>query len=233
LKLAIMQPYFFPYLGYWQLMNIVDRFVIYDDVNYIKGGWVNRNRILINGEPRYLTVPLSGASPNKRICDLSIDDSGNWRGKVLKSIEGAYSKSQWFVEVFPVLEDIIRYDERGLADYLKYQLVRLAEFLCIDTALVGSSRYYLNTGLSGQSRVIDICRQENADVYLNAEGGMALYDKNAFSEAGLALQFIKMIPTEYAQRAAAFVPNLSIVDVLMAVGKGGVRELLADFSLNE
>lgn len=233
MKLAIMQPYFFPYLGYWQLMNIVDRFVIYDDVNYIKRGWINRNRILINGEPRYLTVPVSNASQNKRICDLTIDDSGNWRGKVLKSIEGAYRKSPWFDEVFPVLQDIVQYNERGLADYLRYQLFRLAEFLGIGTVLIGSSRQYANADLSGQARILDICRRENADAYLNAEGGMALYDSSAFIEVGLSLQFIRMNPKEYAQRAATFVPNLSIVDVLMAIGSGRVRESLADFSLIE
>lgn len=226
-----MQPYFFPYLGYWQLMNIADRFVIYDDVNYIKRGWINRNRILINGEPRYLTVPLSDASQNKKICELTIADSGNWRGKVLKSIEGAYRKSQWFADVFPVLEDIVLCPERGLADYLKYQLVRMADFLSIDTILIASSRYYANTTLTGQARIIDICRREKADEYLNLAGGMALYDGNAFSEAGLSLQFMKMNPGEYAQQSTAFVPNLSIVDALMAVGRGGVRDALADFSL--
>jgi hypothetical protein len=233
LKLAIMQPYFCPYLGYWQLLNAADRFVIYDDVNYIKRGWINRNRILINGEPRYLTVPISDASQNKRICDLKIDDSGNWRGKLVKSIEGAYKKSPWFTEVFPVLEDIIGCDEHGLADYLRYQLFRLAEFLCIDTVVVDTSRSYTNSGLAGQARIIDICRRENADVYLNPEGGVALYDGNAFREAGISLRFIKMRPIEYAQRSAAFVPNLSIVDVLMAIGPAEVRNLLAEFSLIE
>lgn len=212
-------------------MNIVDCFVIYDDVNFIKRGWINRNRILINGEPRYLTVPILDASQNRRICDLTIDDSGSWRDKTLKSIEGAYKKSPWFAEVFPVLEGIVRHDERGLADYLKYQLVRLAEFLGIETEIIGSSRHYANTGLSGQARIIDICRRENADVYINAEGGMVLYDSTAFREAGLEIRFIKMNPKEYAQRTAAFVPNLSIVDVLMALGKGGVRNLLADYTL--
>jgi WbqC-like protein family len=228
-----MQPYFFPYLGYWQLMNFVDRFVIYDDVNYIRRGWINRNRILINGEPRYLTVPVSEASQNKKICDLTIDDSTIWRGKLLKSIEIAYKKSKWFDEVFPVLQGIVLCEERGLADYLRYQLVRLADFLDIDTVLIGSSRSYVNDDMHGQARILDICRREESDIYVNAEGGFALYDSMAFDEAGVALQFIRINPKEYQQRAATFVPNLSIIDVLMGIGRAETRGLLANFSLIE
>jgi len=214
-------------------MNFVDRFVIYDDVNYIKRGWINRNRILINKEPRYLIVPVSEASQNKKICDLTLDDSTNWRGKVLKSIESAYRKSQWFDEVFPVLQGIVLCEERGLADYLRCQLVRLAEFLDIDTVLIESSRSYANADLHGQARILDICRREKSDIYVNAMGGFALYDSMAFGEAGIALQFLRMNPKEYEQRAATFVPNLSILDVLMGMGRAGTRSLLADFSLIE
>ena len=81
MKIAIMQPYFFPYIGYWQLIHAVDHFVIYDDVNYIKGGWINRNRILINGKPAYITVPLHKASAFKRICDTDLQPSPFWRGR--------------------------------------------------------------------------------------------------------------------------------------------------------
>jgi hypothetical protein len=228
-----MQPYFFPYLGYWQLLNYVDRFVIYDDVNYIKGGWINRNRILINGEPRYLTIPLRDASPNKLIYELAIAESVGWRNKLLKSVEGAYKKSPFFEEAIPVIQEIIQFNDGNLASFLSHQIIKLVEFLGIQTEVRETSRNYNNGELAGQTRVIDICRRENAKRYLNAEGGMALYDRSAFGEAGLTLQFIKMNSQEYVQRASAFVPNLSIVDVLMAVGREGVRDLLADYSLIE
>jgi hypothetical protein len=226
-----MQPYFLPYLGYWQLLNYVDRFVIYDDVNYITRGWVNRNRILINGEPRYLTIPLCNASQNRLICEIGVAPSV-WRSKLLRSIELAYMKSPFFNEVIPLLNKIIQRDDGNLASFVTYQISTLAEFIGIDTELRTSSRRYSNSELAGQARIIDICKRESADIYVNAEGGRLLYDSNAFAEAGLKLQFIKTNMKSYAQRSSAtFVPNLSIVDTLMAVGREGVREMLADFSL--
>ena len=110
MKLAIMQPYFFPYVGYWQLLNAVDRFVVYDDVNYIKGGWINRNRILINGKPSYITIPLNRASPNNLICDLTLQTSPVWRRKMIKSIENTYRKAPYFDEIFPTIEKSINYE---------------------------------------------------------------------------------------------------------------------------
>jgi len=224
-----MQPYFFPYLGYWQLLNLVDRFVIYDDVNYIQRGWVNRNRILINGAPSYLTLPLSNASQNKLICEISIDQTAKWRAKMLKSIEGAYRKSPFYAEIFPVVENIIRYENANLSDFLKHQIFKLAEYIGIETQIVESSRGYSNTVLSGQERIIDICRREQASVYVNPEGGVTLYDSAAFVAEKLSIQFLKSNTRCYRQRSESFVPHLSVVDTLMAEGRDGVRAFLEDF----
>lgn len=226
-----MQPYFLPYLGYWQLLNYVDRFVIYEDVNYIKRGWINRNRILINGEPHYLTVPIRDASQNSLISELSINEAGDWRNKMLRSIDCAYRKSPFFAEVFPVLQEIVQHDCGDLAKFLAHQLLRLSEFIGIDTELVASNGRYGNRELSGQDRLIDICQRELASIYVNAEGGMTLYDVGDFSAAGISLQFLKMNPITYIQRASEFLPNLSIVDVLMALGRDGVEEKITDFAL--
>ena len=145
-----MQPYFFPYIGYWQLIHAVDRFVIYDDVNYIKGGWINRNRILINGEPAYVTVPLHQPSPYKRICDIAFQPSPIWRDKLVKMVEMTYRKAPCFAEVFPVIEKLIRYEADKLTDYLAYQLQTLAVFMRIKTEFVVTSRFYENCDLSSQ-----------------------------------------------------------------------------------
>src|SRR5215470_12501960 len=126
MKLAIMQPYFFPYIGYWQLIHAVDRFVIYDDVNYIKGGWINRNRILINNKPTYITASLSQASPFKLICDTTLQPSPRWRDKLAKAIEVTYHRAPNFAEVFPVLERLIRNETTILSDYLTHQLKTLS-----------------------------------------------------------------------------------------------------------
>ena len=139
MRLGIMQPYFFPHVGYWQLLNVVDRFVIYDDVSFIKGGWVNRNRILINGGPSYITAPLSHASPNKRICDLSLQVQPDWRRKISKSIENTYRRSPYFSEVFPEIEQQLGCPASNLADYLANHLRAMATLLGINTEFVVTS----------------------------------------------------------------------------------------------
>jgi len=233
MKLAIMQPYFFPYIGYWQLIHAVDRFVIYDDVNFMKQGWINRNRILINGEPSYITIPLDGASPNKRICDIPMQTSPLWRKKMLKSIEFNYRKSPFFDEIFVEIDKLISNPASNLAEYLAKCLESLATFLGIGTEFVQSSRDYRNSRLRGQDRVLDICNREGATSYVNLPGGQALYDAASFANANIDLRFLSGRISPYPQRVADFVPNLSIIDVLMEIGVSGVCERLGEFDLTE
>ena len=233
MKLAIMQPYFFPYIGYWQLIFAVDRFVIYDDVNFIKQGWINRNRILINGEPSYITIPLDGASPNKRICDIPMQTSPLWRKKMLKSIEFSYRKSPFFDEVFAEVDKLISIPATNLAGYLAQCLESLATFLTIGTEFVQSSRDYGNSNLGGQDRVLDICNRESATAYVNLPGGQTLYDATSFANANINLSFLSGRISPYPQRVADFVPNLSIIDALMEIGVSGVRERLLEFDLRD
>lgn len=231
MKLAIMQPYFFPYIGYWQLLHGVDRFVIYDDVNYIKGGWINRNRILINGKPRYISVPLYHASPNKRICDISLQSSHAWRRKIIKTIINTYQKSPFFSVIFPVLEKMISYETDSLVDYLAQHLKTLATYLGINTEFVVTSRCYQNHDMAGQERIIDICKREGATTYINPQGGQTLYDTETFQNAGIDLQFIVMQQIPYKQRTAEFVPYLSIIDALMEIGPFGVGQHIDGYDL--
>lgn len=228
MKLAIMQPYFFPYLGYFQLIHAVDKFVIFDDVNYINKGWINRNRILVNQQPCYFIMPLKQASQNKLICDIDLDSS-NWRDKLLKTIANTYRKSPFFADVFPVIEKIILFKTENVADFLANQLLELSKFIGIKTEFVLTSRVYENQSLSGQERIIDICKREKTDVYLNAIGGQTLYDSKTFSDAEIELQFIEMKPLPYPQKSTEFVPYLSIIDVLMNVGVEGIKEHLNAF----
>jgi WbqC-like protein len=233
MKLAVMQPYFFPYIGYWQLVHAVNRFVIYDDVNYIKGGWINRNRILINGEPTYITVPLHQPSPFKRICDTTLQPSSSWRDRQVKMVETTYRKAPRFAVVFPVIERLIRHETESLPDYLRHQLRTLSAFMGINTEFIPSSRCYGNSNLLGQARILDICNLEGATVYINPLGGQELYDPGAFSDFGIDLRFIVMRPFRYQQRSKAFVPYLSIIDALMAIGPIEIRQQLDAFDLAE
>jgi hypothetical protein len=227
--IAIMQPYFFSYIGYWQLIHAVDRFVIYDDVNYIKGGWINRNRLLINGVPVYITAPLQHLSPYKRICDTVLQPSAVWRDKRVKMVENTYRKAPCFAEVFPVIEKLIRYEADNLADYLAYQLQTLAAFMEIKTEFVVTSRYYENGHISGQQRVLDNCKREHAGTYINPQGGQSLYDAATFRSADIDLRFIVSRPLPYKQRSIGFVPYLSIIDVLMETGTVDIKRHLNSF----
>ena len=229
-KLAIMQPYFFPYLGYWQLIKAVDKFVIFDDVNYIMRGWVNRNQIRVQGETRYITVPLKDASQNRLISDINLHPDITWRGKLNKTIELNYKKSPFFSSVFPVLEKIITFPSESLTGYLCHQLQTLAEQLAIGTEFVHSEAY-ANKVLSGSERILDICKRENASTYINAPGGKSLYDPTIFASQGIELRFLKMRSIAYPQRGSTFLANLSIMDVLMENGFERTRDYLLEFDL--
>lgn len=214
-RLAVMQPYFFPYLGYFQLMAKVDAFVLYDDVNFINRGWINRNRILVNGAAHMLTVPLQQASQNRLICDIAISDDTAWRHKLLKSIQQAYARAPQFRRVFPLVEGIVHHPAKNLADYLAHSLRCLRDHLGLKTDIVATSRRYRNADLKAQARIIDICRREKAGLYLNSIGGLELYDRARFEENGLELMFLTPALESRAPAAAPTMPGLSIIDVLM------------------
>jgi hypothetical protein len=231
MKIAIMQPYFLPYIGYWQLIHSVDRFIIYDDVNYIKGGWINRNRILINGNPTFITLPLNKTSSYKRICDITIQPRSIWCDKLLKMIELTYRKSPFFFEIFPIIEKVISYKAESLSDYLTFQIKTLALFMGIKTELVLASRLYENSCLSGQDRIIDLCKIEGANMYVNPQGGQILYNSDIFNRSGIDLKFIVMHSLPYKQPGEVFFPSLSIIDVLMANGPIEIKYYLSAFDL--
>lgn len=231
MKLGIMQPYFFPYLGYWQLLNAVDKFVVLDDVNYINSGWINRNRILINSAPSFVTIPLQKASQNVHICDLTIHNERLWRNKVLRSIELAYHRAPFFVSVFPQIESIIKSPIENLGDYLLSQLKMVAALLGIKTDIIPTSRVYKNDFLSGEERIIDITKKESADTYLNLESGQSLYNIETFNNASIKLEFLKYDSVPYLQRGREFVSHLSIIDVLMELGPAMASSKLYEYDL--
>lgn len=228
MKLGIMQPYFFPYLGYWQLLNIVDKYVIYDDVNYIKGGWINRNRILSNGGSVYFNLPIIGASSNKRINEIKVNLNQKAFDKCMKTIIGCYSKAPYFNEVLPLIREIMSYSEDNLALFLKHSIELIAEYLRIDTIIILSSEIEKNTDLKGQDKVLSICNTLNANEYYNAIGGKNLYSYQDFANKNIELKFIDCRSTSYKQFKNDFVPYLSIIDVLMFNSKDKILELLED-----
>jgi len=231
MKLAIMQPYIFPYIGYFQLLNAVDKFVVYDDVNYIKQGWINRNNVLGQTGPNRITIPLVAASSNKLINQVEIDHRKPWQKKMIRTIEQTYSKAPHFNSVFPFVQKTIEKKDSFIADLARESLLRCKEYLEISTVVINSSEIYDNIELSGPNRVLDICAKEGATTYINASGGKALYDPSFFKKNGVELKFIQSKISPYNQYNQSFQPSLSILDVLMFCSKDEVKNMLSNYSL--
>lgn len=231
MRLAIMQPYFLPYIGYLQLMNAVDKFVLYDDVNYINKGWINRNRLLVNGQEYLFTIPLKDASQNKLINEVCLSNDPKWRGKLLKTIEQAYKKAPFYTTTFALTEKIIQLETDKVSDWIAGSFGVLTDYLGIKTEIVPSSSIYQNTHLKAQERILDICQQETANHYINPIGGTDLYDKNIFDAVGIKLNFIKSKPVVYSQFKNEFVPWLSVVDIMMFNDVSTVQGFLNEYDL--
>lgn len=231
MKLAIMQPYFFPYIGYFQLIQHVDKFIIYDDVNYIKKGWINRNRILINGAPGLISIPLKKASQNKLIKDTELSDDHSWKNKFEKTLESAYRKAPFFSIIFPEVQEIINRDYDSIAELNLATIRFVCQYLDIGTELVASSTRYGNAHMKAQHRILDICLQEGAGTYINPVGGMEIYDNDLFECHRIQLFFLKSIPTPYRQFGPEFQPYLSMLDCLMFLDKIKLKGKLEDFQL--
>lgn len=228
MKLAVMQPYLFPYLGYFQLIRAVDAFVVYDDVSFIKGGWINRNYILANGNRQLITLPLQGASPNKLINEIDV----GYPHKILRSLRHSYGKAPYFDTVYPMLEDILAQPEKNLACFLDYQLRRVCDHLGLCPQWHISSALAKDNGLRGQEKVLSICEGLGATHYINVPGGKPLYDEPSFTERGLRLSFIQPKAVSYRQFGSGFVSSLSIIDVMMFNDRKQCARLLAEYDLD-
>lgn len=229
MKIGIMQPYFLPYIGYFQLIKAVDKFVFYDDVSYIKNGWINRNRILLNGKAHYITVHQKGASSNKLINEVEIIDN---RNKLGKTICNAYSKAPYFRKAWPFIEKILNFETNKISKLAEYSIIQICEYLKIDPNFESSSEdYSFTTDLKSKNRIVAICKINKASNYINPIGGMGLYDKKNFNEEGIKLFFLKTNPITYKQYDNPFVENLSIVDVMMFNSEDLIHEMLDGFEL--
>ena len=231
---GIMQPYFFPYIGYFQLVAAVNKFVIYDDVNFIKGGWINRNNVLINKKSNLFTVPLAKASSNTLINDTKINLKfyNIWKVKFLRSLEHSYKRAPYFTEVYNLIENVLEINENDLISKLAVNSIKnVIDYLQLDTEICETSENYNNKIKSGQERVLDICRIEQASQYINPIGGTKLYSKNTFKENGIVLNFVKSKPIVYTQFDNDFSPWLSIIDVLMFNSVSEVNKMINQYEL--
>lgn len=230
MKTAVMQPYIFPYIGYFQLINAVDFFVIYDDVNFIKGGWVNRNRILINGKDSFLTIPCINKSPNKLIKDVNVNVNAKEFKNLLKTITLAYHKAKYFNDVYPLIEHIFETKEISIADLAIKSIKYICNYLGIKTEIKISSVDFHDSKDQGRvERLITICETLNSENYINAIGGVDLYQKEIFHQKGVKLNFLRTDQIKYDQFQNEFIPWLSIIDILMFNSKEEIVDMLNQY----
>lgn len=234
MKVALMQPYFFPYLGYFQLVGAVDRFIVYDDVQYMKGGWINRNRILMQNKPAWISLPVSPDSVSSKIYErrISRKEHEKSRIKIMGQLHAAYRKAPHYAATRQLVEVILAFEESSLSLFLFNGLQITCTHLGIETPLVLSSDIQKDDeGLSGADRVIAICKAMQADMYVNAIGGRELYSADDFLAANMDLRFISMEPITYSQGSEEFVPHLSIIDVMMFNEPAVIRQYLQQYTL--
>ena len=232
MKIAVMQPYWVPYIGYFQLMNAVDEFVIYDHIKYTKKGWINRNRILFNEKETYITLPLKKASDFLDIDKRFLAESWKMdRNKMIRRITDAYRNAPFFETVFPVIKESILFDHDNLFQFIFNSVRVIKEYLDIKARLIVSSSIPGVDTLKSQEKVLAICNARHANVYINPVGGQALYDSKAFEKQHVNLHFLKTGDITYPQSQIKFIPSLSIIDVMMFNSKEETKELLKAFSL--
>jgi hypothetical protein len=229
MKVGIMQPYLFPYIGYYQLISSVDTFVIYDDVSFIKQGWINRNNLLLHGKKHLFIVPIKNSSSFNTINETYISDRPlHWERKMLETVKQAYSKAPYFKRVIHLIEEIIiDSSNKTIADMSRESILKVLDYLGVKKKIIRSSSIYANKHLKSIERVIDICIKEGATTYINAIGGIDLYSHDLFNAHHIDLVFLKPVIDTYKQFGNDFVAGLSIIDVLMFNDKDWVVSQLS------
>lgn len=213
-RLAIMQPYFFPYIGYFQLIGAVDMFIVYDNIKYTKKGWINRNRLLQDGKDVMFSLPLKGGSDDLNVCEREL--AANFRrDKLLNQFREAYRRAPYFGATFPLIEQIVQHTDQNLFRFLHHSIVKTCQHLGIATEIRISSDIDIDHALKSEDKVLALCSAVGADTYVNAIGGMGLYSREGFRDEGVDLKFLQSRPFEYEQFGDSFVPWLSMIDVLM------------------
>lgn len=228
MSLAVMQPYLFPFLGYYQLAFHCNTFVFYDDVNYIKGGYINRNFILSSGKKQLFSIPVLKASSFKKINELQFQDN---LSKVVKTIEQSYKKAPNFSSVMPLIAAILNNKERNVAIASAESITIVFEYLGLKRHFCFSSELDYDREQNAEQKLFSLCKYFDSHDYCNSLGGEKLYNKSSFSNQGISLSFLKPTPQEYPQGNHAFVSNLSIIDVLMWNSKQDVINLLSQYRI--
>ena len=223
-----MQPYFLPYVGYFQLINSVDKFVVYNNIQYTKRGWINRNKYLLNNKSKYFTIPVEKFSQKQNILKIKISKIYQ-KEKILRQFYNAYQNAPFFNQTNKLLTRIIMFPSQNLFEYIYFSISSICKYLNIKTKIFISSNINFNNSLKSENKVIDICKKLNGSIYINPEGGKKIYNKNNFKKFKLNLKFLHTIDFKYRQfDEKIFIPKLSIIDLLMFNSKKKVEKIITD-----
>jgi hypothetical protein len=232
MKLGIMQPYFFPYIGYFQLINAVDKFVIYDNIQFSKNSWINRNRFLLNGEEKMFTIPLKKDSDYLNIDQRQI--SANFdktKVKTLRQLRDSYKNAPFYVDAYELFESCILYETENLFDFILHSIKQVMKHLKIETPIYVSSHIDFDHDLAGQDKVLGLCKKLDADIYINSIGGKDLYGKSDFCSHNIDLNFLNPKLPHYKQYELPFISKLSILDELMFMPVSQITDRLVKYQL--
>ena len=229
---AIMQPYLFPYIGYWQLINAVDTFVVYDNIQFTKKGWFHRNNILLNNKRTLFSIPLKKDSDYLNVIDRYLsDDSEKEIKKILSKIKTAYKKAPYYENVYPLISEILLYDKKNLFEYIVNSIRKICQYLNIETKIIISSTIDIDHTLKSQEKVVSINKALKSKQYINPIGGTELYKTNNFEKENIQLTFLESDVPQYKQFNDEFIPYLSIIDIMMFNSKDEIKEMLKSFTL--
>jgi len=234
MKVAIMQPYFYPYIGYFQLIQAADRFILFDDVQYIRHGWINRNRILKPGEGfQYIIMPLAAHSRETLIKDIQLADADKNKDKILRQLEHYKKTAPYYKTVRSLMGDCFANPQNSLVAMNAYNLKAVCDYIGLNFKVEISSQ--MNFGYSqvqdAGEWALRICEQLQAKEYINPEGGRELFDDGKFEKSNIRLQFLQPVVKEYDQRRSHFEPGLSIIDIMMFNEPAGIKQLINDYQL--
>lgn len=228
-SIAVYQPYFFPYLAYWQLLAAADVFVVGDEYQYKARGFINRNTILLNHAPHRFTISLKGASPSRRIGEIDVlDDFAKFR----KSLAHAYGRSPFHAEAMAVIDPILDYPDRNLARFLGNQIQAVSRYLGLATEIVYMSELGLDPECeSKEQRLRDCVKRLGAGMLINPAGSIPLYPPSGFESHDIALRFLRSRAIPYPQANREFVPGLSLIDAMMCNSRQSLAALLSSYDI--
>lgn len=235
MKIAIMQPYFFPYIGYFSLIMQSDAFIIFDTPQFMRKGWIERNRIgKLAGGSVYIKVPLNKADLATKIKDMSIDDASDWRRKILSQLDIYKKKAPYYNDVLALVEDVLSTDTLSIVQLNKISLEKVCHYLGLDKKFTVFSEMNLEieTPKAPDEWALNICKALGIKSYVNAAGGEEFFDANKYSDNDIKLYFVNQPIEEYKQLGNQFEPGLSIIDVMMFNSPEKIIEMLSLGSLN-